>query len=244
MANDYFRFKRFTLWQDRCAMKVGTDGTLLGAWARGGATVLDIGTGTGLIALMMAQRYPAATVTAIDIDAEACRQAAANVAASPFADRVSVVVSSLQSFAAAEEGMPPTTFDSVVCNPPFFTSTLLSPDSRRARSRHAVELTYADLFRHAVRLLADDGELSAVIPFDCRSAFEAEAVINGLSVSRQCAVRTTAGKAPRRYLLAFTMRPPATVEQTELIIGDDSYRSLTVDFYLDGVTEQQRAGTD
>ena len=84
MANDYFSFKQFTVRQDRCAMKVGTDGTLLGAWAHGGQHILDIGSGTGLIALMMAQRFPDATVVAVDIDAEACRQAAENVAASPF----------------------------------------------------------------------------------------------------------------------------------------------------------------
>ena len=91
MGRGYFQFRQFTVCHDRCAMKVGTDGTLLGAWARGGRRVLDVGTGTGLIALMMAQRYPAAEVLAIDIDAAAAQQAAENVAASPFAQRIRVI---------------------------------------------------------------------------------------------------------------------------------------------------------
>ena len=90
MSNSYFRFQQFTVHQDRCAMKVGTDGTLLGAWARGGRRILDIGTGTGLIALMMAQRFPQAVVTAVDIDEDAVGQASENVAASPFAGRIAV----------------------------------------------------------------------------------------------------------------------------------------------------------
>lgn len=96
----HFDFKQFRIEQDRCAMKVGTDGVLLGAWAEGGRRVLDIGTGTGLIALMMAQRFENAAVTAIDIDAEACVQARENVLSSPFADRVEVVHASLQDFCA------------------------------------------------------------------------------------------------------------------------------------------------
>ena len=97
MSNSYFRFKQFVVRQERCAMKVGTDGTLLGAWAQGGKKILDIGTGTGLIALMMAQRYPQALVTAIDIDAEAVEQAQENVMASPFADRINVILGDIRN---------------------------------------------------------------------------------------------------------------------------------------------------
>lgn len=96
MANNFFRFQQFTVYQDKCGMKVGTDGTLLGAWATGGRRILDIGTGTGLIALMMAQRFPEATVTAIDIDADASAQARENVASSPFTGRIDVAHVSLQ----------------------------------------------------------------------------------------------------------------------------------------------------
>ena len=96
-----FQFQRFTIHQDQCAMKVGTDGVLLGAWAQGGERVLDIGTGTGVIALMMAQRYAKAHVVAVDIDEAAVRQARQNADASPFGDRVEVVLSSIQDYATS-----------------------------------------------------------------------------------------------------------------------------------------------
>ena len=121
MANDYFRFKRFTIHQSRCGMKVGTDGTLLGAWAHGGDTILDIGTGTGLIALMMAQRFPSASVTGIDIDEAACMQARENVEDSPFS------VSILHRNVLDMKGI----FDAVVSNPPYFNHSLESPDNQR-----------------------------------------------------------------------------------------------------------------
>ena len=117
MANGYFQFKQFTVRQQHCAMKVGTDGTLLGAWSQASAglcRVLDVGTGTGLIALMMAQRYPEAQVIAIDIDEKAVFQAQENVSASPFADRIKVLEADVQTF---EDSVK---FDSIVCNPPFF----------------------------------------------------------------------------------------------------------------------------
>lgn len=112
-----FRFKKFEILQDRCAMKVGTDGVLLGAWASGGTRILDIGCGTGLIALMMAQRFPAAQVVGIDIDEEACGQARENVAASSFSDRIDVAHCRLQDYSGEE-------FDAIVSNPPFFLNSL------------------------------------------------------------------------------------------------------------------------
>ena len=122
-----FTFKRFTVSHAKCAMKVGTDGVLLGAWACGGRRILDVGTGSGLVALMMAQRFVDAQVTAIDIEPGACLQARENVAASPFADRVSVVEASLQAFRGGE-------YDAIVCNPPFYAGTL---DSKTAEPRGA-----------------------------------------------------------------------------------------------------------
>ena len=143
MANDYFRFKHFTVWQQHCAMKVGTDGVLLGAWADGGQRILDIGTGTGLIALMMAQRFPAAEVTAVEIDEQAAMQACENVAASPFADRVNVIHDDILRYAdACAEGC----FDAIVCNPPFFVNSLKNPDSKRALARHNDNLSFCQLF--------------------------------------------------------------------------------------------------
>ena len=131
-----FRFKNFTVEQDLCAMKVGTDGVLLGAWAHGGDSILDVGTGTGLIALMMAQRFPKAHVTAIDIDEGAFRQAIENVKNTDCQDRVVVLHEQVQN----HEGQ----YDAVVSNPPFFIDSLNAPDAQRNTARHAETLTYAE----------------------------------------------------------------------------------------------------
>lgn len=245
MSNDYFRFRQFTVRQGLCAMKVGTDGTLLGAWASvpcaGGGTVaspqtvsppriLDIGTGTGLIALMMAQRYAEAQVVAVDIDASAVCQARENVAASPFADRVQVwecdiTINNKQETINNKRWV----FDAIVCNPPFFDQSLESPDARRTLARHTASLSYRELMASAWRLLDDGGELSVVIPFDCKGRMEGEAALAGFFKTRECAVRTTLRKPPRRYLLAFR-KHPAPIEQRELLIGSEEHSALLKDF--------------
>lgn len=237
MSNSYFRFKQFVVRQERCAMKVGTDGTLLGAWAQGGKKILDIGTGTGLIALMMAQRYPQALVTAIDIDAEAVEQAQENVMASPFADRINVILGDIRYSNLTGGQTPCEVFDAIVVNPPYFIDSLTCPDNQRTTARHTATLSYRELMTAASQLLADDGELSVVIPFDCKARFENEASLSGLSKSRECSVRTTQRKAPRRYLLAFRKHPKAletTEEVLEVMPGVRSawYEELTKEFYL------------
>lgn len=233
-----FQFQRFTIHQDQCAMKVGTDGVLLGAWAQGGERVLDIGTGTGVIALMMAQRYAEAHVVAVDIDEAAVRQARQNADASPFGDRVEVVLSSIQDYATScslsfgeGRGEVPAHFDSIVCNPPFFVDSLKAPDQQRSLARHADTLPFAELMRSAYHLLSDDGELSVVIPFDYRRRLDDEAFLCGFFPSRVCAVRTKSTKPVRRYLLAYRKRP-CPCHHDELTIGDARYQQLTRDFYL------------
>ena len=218
-----FRFKNFTVEQDLCAMKVGTDGVLLGAWARGGEQVLDVGTGTGLIALMMVQRYPEARVTALDIDEGAVRQATINVEQSEAKDRIRVVQQRVQE----HEGQ----YDAIVSNPPFFIDSLNAPDVQRNTARHAETLKYAELMEAAWRLLKDDGELSVVVPFDYRQRMEDEATFRGFFPSRVCAVKTVERKPAKRYLLAFRKHPCQCVKET-MTIGDEQYRQLTGDFYL------------
>lgn len=246
MANNYFQFQQFTVRQDRCAMKVGTDGTLLGAWARGGRMVLDIGTGTGLIALMMAQRFPEAQVVGVDVDVDAVAQARENVAISPFASRIQIINADIRTLHPSEISLHTThstvhesssPFTSIVSNPPYFVESLESPDSQRTLARHTASLTYHDLMATAWRLLADDGELSVVIPFDCKSRLEGVAALAGFFKSRECAVHTTPRKQPRRYLMAFR-KHPCELELTEGIIEmapnerSDWYQQLTKDFYL------------
>ena len=208
-------------------MKVGTDGVLLGAWANGGSKVLDVGTGTGIIALMMAQRYAEANVLAIDIDEGAVRQATANVEASPFVSRIQIKQTRVQDMDAALAGC----FDVVVSNPPFFIDSLQAPDHQRNVARHTETLTYTDLMVAASRLLNDDGELSVIVPFDYRRRMDDEAIFQGFFPSRVCAVKTTPSKPVRRYLLAYK-KQPCRCEQAELIIGDELYQLLTQDFYL------------
>ena len=212
-------------------MKVGTDGLLLGAWAQGGKSVLDIGTGTGLIALMMAQRFPEAHVDAIDIDADAASQAEDNARRSPFADRVAVRCVSLQEYVAERE------YDSIVCNPPFFTQSLQSPDSKRTLARHSIALPFDDLFRHARRLMSEDGVLSIVVPSDALSQIETAAVMNNLFLVRRCFVRTTRKKPARRLLLSFSQKPSPFHDEEGVIqeaVNEPSewYRNLTCDFLL------------
>lgn len=238
MANDYFQFKQFTVWQQHCAMKVGTDGTLLGAWARGGNHILDVGTGTGLIALMMAQRFAQARIVGIDIDAEAAAQARSNVEASPFASRITILqhdfANPLTSHLSPLTSHPsPLTsrFDAIVSNPPYFTDALPSPDARRTLARHATTLPFSVLMQRSWQLLSDQGELSLVIPADGRSLVESEAALVGFFKCRECAVRTSPRKPAKRLLLAFAKHPRG-MERSELTIGSDAYTELTKDFYL------------
>jgi len=226
MSNDYFAFKRFTVRQERCAMKVGTDGCLLGAWAHGGQRILDVGTGTGVISLMMAQRFPQAVVTALDIDADAVSQARQNVVDSSFNCQITLHETDYLSFS----GDAP--YDAIVSNPPFFVQSLPSPDEQRTLARHTTSLTYEALMQQSFRLLADDGELSVIVPFDCRSRMESAAALAGFQLSRVCAVRTTPIKPPRRFLLAFRKRLVTSFDQSELIIGSSQFIQLLQDFYI------------
>lgn len=236
MSTPFFRFQQFLVRHDRCAMKVGTDGVLLGAWASGGQRILDIGTGTGLIALMMAQRFEHALVDAVEIDAEACRQAEENMAASPFTGRIHVICDAVQHF--AQESKRRQVYDAIVSNPPFFENALKNPDKGRLVARHSDTLPFADLFMAVKMLLADEGEFSVVIPTEYRGRLEEEALLQGFSVSRICAIKTTPRKPVRRYLLAFRRHPSASVEETVGIlevqpnVRSEWYDNLTKDFYI------------
>ena len=238
MGSDSFRFRQFELRQDRCAMKVGADGTLLGAWAlmpgEASGRVLDIGTGTGLIALMMAQRYPEAEVTAIDIDAGAVSQAQENVAASPFARRVTVMEMALQQMGESSPvaDQPSSRYDALVCNPPFFVNSLVCPDARRTAARHASSLPLTDLTAAASVLLSDGGELSVILPADLHSSMDAAAALSGFFAHRVCRFFTSVRKPAKRVLLAYGRQPADTFEQTQLVLGDDDYRQLVAPFYL------------
>ena len=227
-----FTFKQFEVRQERCAMKVGTDGVLLGAWARVGHChrVLDMGTGTGLVALMTAQRSQA-HIVAIDLDADAVAQATENAFSSPWSSRIQVV----EADARAVSDIHP--FDAILCNPPFFENSLKCPDSARTMARHTDTLTFDELARSASRLLSPEGELSVVIPYDRAHDMTVSCACNGLFATRQTIVVPVEGGKPKRILMAFT-RQGAPHSITTLCIQNaerqytPEYVSLVEDFYL------------
>ena len=228
-----FTFKQFHINHDRCAMKVGTDGILLGAWApvEQARRVLDIGTGSGLIALMLAQRS-AARITAVDVDAECATQAAENFAASPWADRLDAVSVAVQRYDPVEK------FDLIVSNPPYYVDSLLSPDEGRNTARHAAGLPFGELAAAVVRLLAPGGRFALVLPPVEMQRFRS-AALGRLYPVRWTEVYSTPRRGVRRILAEFCTTPVPAPEPARLIIelgGPDSYtedyRRLTGDFYL------------
>ncbi len=226
-----FTFKQFTIEQDLCAMKVGTDGVLLGSWAEGGKRILDIGTGTGIIALMMAQRFPNATIDCIDIDRTACVQAESNIKHSNFASRINVYISDLQEYT------PSHLYDCLVCNPPFFVESLKCPDQRRTIARHTCLLSPQALFKHGYRLLTPNGILSIIIPTDQSAAFLAECHIVGFFIQKKTYIKTTEKKNAKRILLTLGKQQPKKYEEQchTLMVGNERstwYKELTNDFYL------------
>ncbi len=235
MANAYFQFQRFTVYHDRCAMKVGTDGVLLGTWAdvAPARRVLDVGTGTGLIALILAQRGQA-LIDAIDIDADACSQAAENVRRSPFADRVRVWHQPLERYSPPE----PIGYDLIVSNPPYFDETLKSPDRKRNLARHADTLPLEDLLLHAKRLLAPEGRLALILPFDQLNRFMAKSQEADLFLRRLTRVIPIEGGRPKRLLAELTLVPTPPPAHDELVIENadhhytEAFVAMIRDFYL------------
>ncbi len=255
-----FRFKQFYVHDEQCAMKVGTDGVLLGAWAASinyplttnhctPCACLDIGTGSGLIALMLAQRFPQANIVGIDIEENAVHQANANFAASPWSSRLHAKRIALQDMPSLplmgeSEGahLPPCGGDKrgalIVSNPPYFQNSLRNPDAARSTARHTDTLSYDDLLHHSARLLADNGILSLILPIEAEPTIITLAAQYGLYPTRLCRVRGNARKPYKRLLIEFQKTPADTIHEETLTLEDapnqrsEAYRSLTHDFYL------------
>lgn len=238
------RFKQFSVDDSRCAMKVGTDGILLGAWVscEGAGKLLDIGTGSGLIALMAAQRCAAGGdrrfhITGIDIDADAAAQAAENFAASPWAEQLSALPVSLADFVAEGHAGE---FDVIVCNPPYYITgkSIIPAGAQRSAARRDAELSLDDILQASATLLAPDGLLALILPTFREGDLLAAASAAGLRVARRCLVRTTPRKAPSRLLVEMAHEVaglPAKgncAAETCLTIGSEEFKTLTGDFYL------------
>ena len=232
MSNDIFCFKQFSVRHDRCAMKVGTDGVLLGAWGSvEGKRILDIGTGTGLIALMAAQRNPEADVLGIDIDESAVAQASENVAESPFSRQIECILQDVLTFESEAS------FDAILCNPPFFTEDTLPDNRSRALARNNKCLPFPQLIKKVAVLLAENGTFSLIVPSALAQEIVGLCMENGLHLVRRCQIHTTARKPPRRTLLEFSRQNRSCEMQTLCLVADDGtrsqqYQELTKDFYL------------
>ncbi len=233
MPNPYFSFKQFTVYHDRCAMKVGTDGVLLGAWTDVSSSqkILDVGTGTGLIALMLAQRCIGARITAIDIDGEAILQARENMNASPWGSRMETILQDLKTY------QPGKLFDTIVSNPPFFVDSLKCPDHQRNMARHTDTLPALNLLRKSAELLKENGKLSLILPAEQTEDLVALAAGEGLYLSRLTSVITRPGLPPKRSLMEFR-KQVSVCEKNNLVVElarhvyTEDYIALTRDFYL------------
>ncbi|MBO0952195.1 tRNA1(Val) (adenine(37)-N6)-methyltransferase [Fibrella forsythiae] len=233
-----FRFKQFTIQQDRTAMKVCTDACVLGAWADvAGNHLLDIGTGTGLLALMAAQRNPEAQIDAVELDEVAAGQAKENVAASPFASQVRVWNTPIQTYLNIGSGnLPEPVYDCVLTNPPFYTNSLRSPDKTVNRALHTDDLPFADLLTAVRRLLRLSGTWWVLLPPPESDALIKLAAVAGtasgtLRPFRQLQLRHHAQKPVFRHLTAFRFSAsPIDYGPDELVIHELDGRTYTLEF--------------
>lgn len=236
MPNPYFQFKQFTVYHDKCAMKVGTDGVLLGAWAGmvNAAKILDVGTGTALIALMLAQRFPSSSVRAVEMEVAALAQAKENIVNSPFAGRITLIDSSFQHFARQTRER----FDLIVSNPPYFSASLLPSDKKRAQARHSVTLTLDELLFFSRSCLSECGVLSMILPYGKRDELETLCKKYAFAVNRETYVHPLPKALSNRVLVELTLQQPLQPVTHSLIIEEsrhcytDDFKALVREFYL------------
>ncbi|MCF6356301.1 MAG: methyltransferase [Draconibacterium sp.] len=235
MANNYFQFKQFKIIQEKSAMKVGTDGVLLGAWANvdGTKTALDVGAGTGLISLMIAQRCHA-KVLGIEIEKNAAYEATENVQKSPWKNRVAVKNISFQEFVVSSKEK----FDLIISNPPFFTNSYKNEIKNLAIARHNDLLPFSELIKGAAQLLAENGKLAVILPVIPANEFIELAQNYGLYLGKLTKVKPNSKKEANRYLLEFTKKPTLLKKDLLIIYNEtgtdytEMYKQLTRDFYL------------
>lgn len=236
MPNTSFAFKQFIIKQDKCAMKVGTDAVLLGAWVlpNGSKHILDIGAGTGVIALMLAQKTEA-HIDAIDIDEEAVLQAKQNVLDSKFASQITVTQTSLQHYSKESTQK----YNLIVTNPPYFEQSLKSSDEQRSHARHADVLPFEDLLDGVLKLLDEKGKFCLILPTLEAEKFRALAEKKGLHLSKLLRVKSRTDKdTDKRHLMQFEVKPTEFSEKTIAIELEErhqyteDYKDLTKDYYI------------
>ena len=229
-----FRFKRFEVEQSGCAMKINTDGVLLGALAQHPHPehILDIGTGTGVIALMLAQRFDTARIDAVEIDAQAAERAHSNFSCSSFSERLNTIQGSFEAIAAKGK------YDLIVSNPPFYVNSLHNPNDRKKLARHTDHTFFQAMASFSAGALKENGILQLILP--CELAMEvadmARAV--GLVLVEEVRVKSYSNTEYIRSIISLTKGMPHKLIRTTLIIYDDkgvysqSYKDLLRDFFL------------
>lgn len=228
-----FKFKSFEISDSLSAMKIGTDGVLLGAWAfeKAPNSVLDVGTGTGLIALMLAQRFPKSKITGIEIDPMAANEALRNVEQSPWKDRIKIICGDYLSLRLQP-------VDAIVSNPPFFSTGELSPTPSRACARHERKLSIDLLIMHSSSLLNPDGHLALIAPFERLDDIIYRGAINHLDAMRITKIKPKPNTNTIRVLVEFKKGLSSTYNEEYMYIRNndgkltDEYKQLTSDFYL------------
>jgi len=228
-----FRFKQFAIRQENAAMKVGTDGALLGAWCdvSKANNILDIGTGTAIIAMMVAQRNSAAAITAIEIDEKALIDANFNVKNCPWTNRIKIIQSSLQEFT------PTLKFDSIISNPPFFENSLKSNSRSKIKARHTDSLHYSDILNFASIHLSSIGVLHLILPLENAEKCIETAIEGGFYLKRICKVHPVPHKNPHRFVFELTKTATPTITESLIIETgkrhdySQDYIELTKAFY-------------
>lgn len=235
-----FCFKRFSVSHTRSAMRVGVDGVLIGAWADVSGMsetgeALDAGCGCGLIALMLAQRCGGLRVTGVDCHEPSVTEATANVASSPWPDRIRILHKDVTELTEKDFNGP---VGLIVSNPPFFVSGIIHPDTPRLMARHAGEFGPLTLIALGAGLLSSHGRLTMIVPASMEQEVRAEGDAHGMAARRICRVTTVAGKQPSRVMMELVRDEVSEVKEQSLVIHHsdhtytEEYRELTRDFYL------------
>lgn len=241
MGSDIFRFKNFSVRQSSSAMKVGTDGVLLGAWATSqcpaGASlkILDIGTGTGVIALMAAEVCTQSLITAVEIEPEAADEAEHNFSSSRWSNRLTIENRSFQDFCM--EPLHHKSFDVVITNPPYFINSLRSESASKTAARHTLLLPYEELADGVKKIVSENGLFFAILPYEQANIFIAIAALRGLYLRKRVDVQGSYTTTTKRVLLKFTLEKGDTASSSLVIEKSrgeytEKYKELTSRFYL------------
>ena len=236
MGKDFFSFKKFEIHQDKCAMKVGTDGVLLGAWSEvlHARRVADIGTGTGLVAIMLAQRSEASEIRGFEIDAAAAGQAQSNMQSTPWSGRLYAECGDIKQIWQKYASY----FDVIVSNPPFFRENVKCSHEKRNTARHTDDLSFEELVESVSGMLREGGYFNVIIPYEAATDFIGISISKGLYLSRRTNVYTKPHSVPKRVLMEFVKGNAGTVSAcNDLILNEngqrtEEYSRLTSEYYL------------